>query len=318
MSLNALVSVIIPSYNYAGFIIETLNSIRAQKHEHWEAIVVDDGSTDNTRALVLALAEVDARIIYIYQENKGLSAARNTGIKKSSGDYIQFLDADDLISEDKIQLQLEHFATDKSLGISYCNTYYFTNNNIQERYRSLDLTQQEWIIRLNDRSTAEQLWQLVNKNIMPVNSPLIKREVVEKVGDFNTGLTSLEDWEYWFKSAMYFNFGYLDDEKAYCMVRVHHTSMSKNLKKMYLNEIMVRYLFQTYISDAMLVLGSEEGRKLMKENIRLLKRPHSYFITEEGFFNFKHALQIIKKNGLKPFMSAYMKAVNDFRKKGRS
>lgn len=316
MVAKALVSIIIPSYNYANFIIETLTSIRAQKYDRWEAIVVDDGSTDDTAALVLELAKVDARIIYVYQENKGLSAARNTGIKKASGDYIQFLDADDLISKDKIQLQLDHFAADKNLGISYCNTYYFTNNNIQERYRSLDLTQQEWIIRLNDRPTAEQLWELVNKNIMPVNSPLVKREVVKKVGDFNTGLTSLEDWEYWFKSAMYFKFGYLDNERAYGMVRVHHTSMSKNLKKMYLNEIAVRSLFQTYIDDAM--SDSEEGRKLMKENIRLLKRPNSYFIAEEGFFNVKHASQMIKKNGLKQFMSAYMKAINDFRKKNRS
>ncbi|WP_162926613.1 glycosyltransferase family 2 protein [Pedobacter chitinilyticus] len=316
MVAKALVSIIIPSYNYANFIIETLTSIRGQKYEHWEAIVVDDGSTDNTEALVLELAKVDARIIYVYQENKGLSAARNTGIKKASGDYIQFLDADDLISEDKIQLQLDHFAADKNLGISYCNTYYFTNNNIQERYRSLDLTQQEWIIRLNDRPTTEQLWELVNRNIMPVNSPLVKREVVKKVGDFNTELTSLEDWEYWFKSAMYFKFGYLDNERAYGMVRVHHTSMSKDLKKMYLNEIVVRSLFQIYIDDAM--SDSEEGRKLKKENMRLLKRPNSYFIAEEGFFNVKHAFQMIKKNGLKQFMSAYMKAINDFRKKNRA
>ncbi len=313
MVSKALVSIIIPSYNYAKFIIETLTSIRGQKYQHWEAIVVDDGSTDDTGSLVLELAKTDARIIYVYQENKGLSAARNTGIKKAKGDYIQFLDADDLISENKIQLQLEHFATDKNLGVSYCNIYYFTNNNIQERYRSLDLTQQEWIIKLNGRSTIEQLGQLVNKNIMPVNSPLIKREVVEKVGDFNTELTSLEDWEYWFKSAMYFKFGYLDDERAYGMVRVHQISMSKNLRKMYLNEIMVRSLFQTYIDDSM--LAEEEREKLKKENIRLLKRPHSYFITEEGFFNFKHAFQMIKNNGLKQFTSAYTKAINDFRKR---
>lgn len=313
MAPNAFVSIIIPSYNYSGFIIETLNSIKRQKYEHWEAIVVDDGSTDDTGALVLELAKVDRRIIYVYQENKGLSAARNTGLKKSSGNYIQFLDADDLISEDKIQLQLEHFASDENLGISYCNTYYFINDNIKDRYRSLDLTQREWIIRLNNKSIVEQLWELVNKNIMPVNSPLIKREVVEKVGDFSTALTGLEDWEYWFKSAMHFKFGYLDDDRAYCMVRVHDTSMSKNLKKMYLNEMRVRSLFQTYINEVM--PGSAEGKKLTMENNRLLKRPLSYFVKEEGFFNFRHAFQIIKRNGLKQFIGAYLKAINDFRKK---
>lgn len=313
MTPNALVSVIIPSYNYANFIIETLNSVRAQNYEYWEAIVVDDGSTDNTKALVLELARIDSRIIYVYQVNKGLSEARNTGLNRSSGAYIQFLDADDLISEDKLKLQLEHFSNDPTLGISYTDAYYFASNNVKEWFKNINLTQQEWMARLNDNSKFEQLFELTNKNIMPVNSPLVKKEVIERMGNFNIVLTSLEDWEYWFRSAFWFKIGYLENPKAYCLVRIHQYSMSKNARRMLLNEIALRKLFQTYIAGS--ILNVTDKKKLNKENMRLLKRQNSYLIVEEGFFSSKNASQIIKKNGLRHFFSAYLKALNDLRKR---
>jgi glycosyltransferase involved in cell wall biosynthesis len=110
---DTLVSIIVPCYNYGYFLPETLDSILAQSYTKWECIIVDDGSTDNTKDVATTYLITDQRFRYIYQNNRGLSAARNTGIKLSKGSYIQFLDADDLLQEKKLESQIcfleQHF-----------------------------------------------------------------------------------------------------------------------------------------------------------------------------------------------------------------
>jgi glycosyltransferase involved in cell wall biosynthesis len=88
-------SIIIPTYNRATLLPETIKSVQNQTYTKWECIVVDDGSTDNTKEIVESLIQNDNRIKYVYQENAERSAARNNGIRNSSGDYICFLDSDD-------------------------------------------------------------------------------------------------------------------------------------------------------------------------------------------------------------------------------
>src|SRR5258705_13900768 len=88
--LRPRVSVIIPAYNYARFLCQAIESVLGQSLENWECIVVDDGSTDNTEAVVKPFAEKDHRIKFIRQRNRGLAAARNTGILNSTGEYLQF------------------------------------------------------------------------------------------------------------------------------------------------------------------------------------------------------------------------------------
>lgn len=103
--MSALVSIIIPAYNYAAFLPECVQSLQAQSYAHWECLIVDDGSTDDTRQVAASFLQ-DPRIRYIYQENAGLSAARNTGLEAAKGDYIQFLDADDKIYPRKLEKQV--------------------------------------------------------------------------------------------------------------------------------------------------------------------------------------------------------------------
>lgn len=95
--MTALVSVIIPCYNYGRFLSDALDSVLAQTYGDWEAIVIDDGSTDDTDAVAERYAAKDARIRYISQENRGVSAARNHGFRVARGDYVLFLDSDDLL-----------------------------------------------------------------------------------------------------------------------------------------------------------------------------------------------------------------------------
>ena len=94
------VSIVIPLYNKENFIIDTLRSIRAQDFKNWECIMVDDGSKDNTLSVANEYCKRDRRFQYIFQENGGLSCARNTGIKLATGDLLYFLDSDDGIYPD--------------------------------------------------------------------------------------------------------------------------------------------------------------------------------------------------------------------------
>src|ERR1044071_7848252 len=103
-----LVSVVVPSYNYGHLIRETLASLAAQTYDRWECVVVDDGSTDDTRAVVEAYPAADPRVRYVRQENARQGAARNNGIRHSSGDYFQFLDSDDTIETSKFERQVEY------------------------------------------------------------------------------------------------------------------------------------------------------------------------------------------------------------------
>lgn len=110
MSCSDLVSVIIPTYNRARLLIDALESVKCQTYRPIEAIIIDDGSTDNTQEVVKHFSEANSsecfQIICLHQKNKGPSAARNAGLIAASGEYVQFLDSDDLIHPNKIELHI--------------------------------------------------------------------------------------------------------------------------------------------------------------------------------------------------------------------
>ena len=101
-------SIVIPSYNRAEYLHLTIESIQDQLFQDWECVIIDDGSTDNSAEIVQEIIQNDARIKYIYQENAERSVARNNGIKNSSGEYICFLDSDDLYKENHLQVLFEN------------------------------------------------------------------------------------------------------------------------------------------------------------------------------------------------------------------
>jgi len=113
ISENPLVSVIVPVYNGEEYLGEAIESIISQTYDPLEIIVVDDGSTDSSREIILSFPQIK----YIYQENKGHAAARNQGIKASKGDFIAFLDADDFWVPEKISMQISEFIADPKLDI---------------------------------------------------------------------------------------------------------------------------------------------------------------------------------------------------------
>src|SRR2546423_1634887 len=114
-----VVSVVIPTFNYGHFIGETLRSVQGQTLQQWECIVVDDGSTDNTAAVVGEISARDPRVKYLRQEKRGQQAAKNAGARRAIGQYVQFLDSDDLIEPEKLQYQAAYLDAHQDVDVIY-------------------------------------------------------------------------------------------------------------------------------------------------------------------------------------------------------
>lgn len=117
---NSVVSVIIPTYNYGDYLPIAIRSCLHQTYKPIEIIVVDDGSTDNTKDVV---KEFHDKIIYVYQENRGVSAARNKGLEFAKGDFLTFLDSDDYLTQDSIEIKMEILNQYPDVGIVFSTTY---------------------------------------------------------------------------------------------------------------------------------------------------------------------------------------------------
>ncbi len=220
----ALVSVIIPSYNHAKYLGYALESVLAQVFSNWEAIVINDGSTDNTREVVAQFT--DPRICYIYQKNQGLAAARNSGICAAQGKYLSFLDADDLWEPEFLERCVA--ALERDLTIAGVHTYtYF----IDEEGRTLPTTGG---CRTDTGLFADRI---LEGGFFPVHSVLVRTSIVHQVGLYDPKLTSLEDWDLWLRISKQHSIK--DIPVPLVRYRVYPGSMSTDAACMHTNRIAV-------------------------------------------------------------------------------
>ena len=137
MTQAPLVSVIVTCHNQANVIVNTISSVLRQTYDNWECIVVNDGSSDNSESLIEEISRSDSRVKLISQDNQGVSFSRNLGFASSSGEFIQFLDGDDLLHPEKIELQVAHFLDDDSIDVSYTNhCHYFAEDKRHVTFES--------------------------------------------------------------------------------------------------------------------------------------------------------------------------------------
>ncbi|SPP99895.1 hypothetical protein NBG4_130018 [Candidatus Sulfobium mesophilum] len=276
--MKPAVSVIIPTYNYCVFLRDAIRSVQEQTFANWECLVIDDGSTDDTRQLVEAISARDRRVRYFYQKNQGLSAARNTGSRESVGDFLQFLDSDDLIERSKLELQVEYFMNHPDVDIVYGDARYFSTERPLERLYSKDGKNRAWMSKASGKG-SEILRHLIAKNLMVVSSPLIRRKVIESCGLFDESLKAHEDWDYWIRCALNdINFAYLDLPETFTLIRYHAASMSMDpflmlrtnreiLRKLglFLNDVDLKSANENEMAKIDLLLAGKEiryGRKL--------------------------------------------------------
>jgi glycosyltransferase involved in cell wall biosynthesis len=184
---NPLVSVIIPLYNQKEFVGEAISSVLNQSYSNIEVIVVNDGSTDNPSEM---LKQFKKDIKLINQKNKGLAAARNSGIRQSRGEYIQLLDADDFLDKDKVRFQLD-FNQSRGSNISYCEISSYDNDT--GRYTPRNIGEVEDLF--------SHLFNFWYPYPLPIHSLLIKKDIFERFGLFDEDLKAAEDRYYFSKLA---------------------------------------------------------------------------------------------------------------------
>jgi GT2 family glycosyltransferase len=246
---SPLISIIIPAYNYARYIGETLESVRAQTHQNWECIVVDDGSKDSTREVVAQYIRKDSRIRYIYQRNRGPAAARNKGLKNFRGHYVQFWDADDLVEPRKLELHIQYLEEHSEISLVYGNARYFRTEKPDERRYSMWEINAPWMAEVSGTG-KEVLGALVSQNIMVISAPLLRRSVVESVGCFDNRLNPLEDWDYWIRcAASGKRIQYLDLESTLSLVRSHPSSINKDRMRAHRAELLLRRKIDRTLTD---------------------------------------------------------------------
>jgi glycosyltransferase involved in cell wall biosynthesis len=181
----ALVSIIIPTYNRAQLLRLTVESVLAQTYPALEIIVVDDGSTDDTPAV---MAQYAGRVIYLRQANQGEAAARNRGIRTASGEYLTFLDHDDLFLPTKIERQVEVMDARPKVGLVHCGYYHIDENG----------DRLEKVVFLPERDILKEL---VHVCFIWQGGPLVRRQCLERVGLFEEGNWSA-DWDMWLRIAL--------------------------------------------------------------------------------------------------------------------
>ena len=189
------VSVVVPVYNRADLIVNTLESVWQQTYRPIDLIVVDDGSVDDTRDVVLGWAiahenELDTfKVQYLYQENQGANAARNSGIRHSRGEFVAFIDSDDRWLPSKLEKQTPLFYSDPDVGGIYCGLGW------------IDLDSGEMLP--DERRSYPHGWLLPELLIRDVTGGtpcyVIRRECFDKVGFFDVALPARQDWDMWIR-----------------------------------------------------------------------------------------------------------------------
>lgn len=211
---SSLVSIILPTYNCARFLSDSLGSVLSQTYDRYEIIVVDDGSTDNTKEVLNAFLQ---KIKYIdLGQNRGLPAARNIGIQSAQGTYIAFLDADDLWLPEKLQTDVEYFTQHPDVSMVYSR-----HMNIDEQGVVLDGGTKR---RLPSGNIFIRLFS--EQNFIVPSSVVVRKEVFATAGLFDEQLFNCQDWDMWLRIAFYFKVAGIN--KPLVQYRHNPHSLSKN------------------------------------------------------------------------------------------
>lgn len=218
-SVGPLVSIIMPNYNNGQYLAEAIESVQNQTYTNWELVIVDDGSKDNSVDVIQKYAAGDQRIrLLVNATNKGVSASRNEGLKVGKGDFICFLDSDDIFLPNKLADQVACLLQNSSLDLVYANQLVG-----DEKLNVID--KNEYFV------PSIELREFMSiRNLFSPISVMLRRELVEKVGGFDTRLIGGEDWDYWIRCSEKTAFYHI--QKTVAMYRQHATQSHNNIAKM--------------------------------------------------------------------------------------
>lgn len=236
-----LISIIIPCYNAAKYLPETLDSIKKQTCETWEAICLNDGSTDDTEKILHQYAQKDARFKVFSQLNQGVSAARNRALKECEGEYICFVDSDDTVEATFLE-KLSESLSESNVDLSICNFVRTMNPIVVTSPTNIS-----W--KLQGYECAEKI--MTDKSFHPqICCMLFKREIIETNQlTFTIGCTRGEDWEFFMKYLVHCKNVTYSSESLY-HYRINNTSAMASFNEKSLTSIeaaqRVSQYYETY------------------------------------------------------------------------
>lgn len=278
MKNNPLVSIIIPTYNRAHLIGETLDSVLAQTYTNWECIIVDDGSSDNTDEVVGEYVKKDARFQYHKRPDThkpGGNGARNYGFELSKGEYVNWFDSDDLMHREKLEIQVK--ALDKSdYNFSVCQTLVF------ERSKENVLG-----LRHEKIESENVLEDFIKRDIVFLTPSALYRKVFLKERNllFDEELKAAQEWEFICR-VLYYSSPYHYIDIALVYVRKHNESISHSMERKSIDKKKINYFLAR--SRVYCFLNSKEG--VLKKSA-ILKYLKDYIFNIYIYFLFKRDIK---------------------------
>ena len=253
------ISIIIPAYNAEQTIIKTIESVQKQTFTDYEIIVIDDGSTDRTKDVVSKIE--DRRLKILTYQNAGAATARNRGIAQATGKYLAFIDADDLWTSDKLELQLEALQKNPTAGVAYSwTTSVFLYKQKEVWYPCNPV--------LFEGNVYPKM--LLGNFIASGSNPLIRQEAILSVGGFDSDLLHCEDWDFYLRLAAKWEFVLVP--KSQIIYRLSLTS--KSLKTSSIEKSLL------YVVDKAYKTAPEELQSSKKKTLALAYA----YITQQCLF----------------------------------
>jgi len=240
MNNTDLISVIIPTYNRAHLIKRSAQSVLNQTYKNLELIIVDDGSTDNTKEIIDSIK--DERIVYIKQENQGVSAARNTGVEKAKGKYIAFQDSDDVWHLDKLEKQLLAIQKNNA-DLVFCKLFKFGN--------------------LMKRKVPKNIKEgFLQKDILPINifpQTILSKAYILKENKFNIHMLSVEDFELLLRIQKKHSIYCIDEALVDYHVQKDSLSVNNERRVKYIKDILNedKTILTTYSSSCLKLVAED-------------------------------------------------------------
>lgn len=295
------VSIIIPTYNSGKYITQAIDSVLNQSYRDFEIIVVDDGSTDNTREVLSPYIE-NLTIKYIYQSNQGPGAARNKGIEVASGKFICFLDGDDLLLNESFITRATMLEKNKNLALVFSDFYisFSQNNSPIVRLKSLSFMDYfhsaihsqsgEFIIFNNSfyhKNLTFPVWPIWTGTVM------LRKEIIDRIGKFRTDISIAEDVDFWLRAVKNNYVGYVN--KPLSHYRRSKGVLTKNFENYYKGGINLREK----------VLSKEKSSKTINIFlINLIKNKISYEYCELGRY-------YLREYNLKKARGAFLNSIKN-------
>jgi glycosyltransferase involved in cell wall biosynthesis len=279
---SPIISVITPAYNADQFIAETIESVLAQTFSNWEMLIVDDGSVDDTATIIKKYANIDKRIKYLHQTNSKQGKARNLAIQHAKGEYLAFIDADDLWHPQKLEKQMEVFEANPNVDLIFTNGLVFKDNK-------------DNVINTFSHPGGELLDQyiypkMLNGYTFPNLSVITKKEKIIKLGGFCEDLRvqNCEDYQMWLRLVDDRNVVYCIDELLF-YYRLHDSQVTANDSFAFSKSI-----WGVFLADL---------KRARNKNTILLKRVNRKLV---------HEISRIDKNQLKNILKLYKSPLKRF------